>query len=205
MNLKRRKAFTLIELLTVIAIIGILAGILIPAVGAVRKQANIAASKAQLSNYVNAIQMFKGEYNYFPFSAAHEDGGATIGSIGEADFVGALSATLLSGGRIESGSENYGNRRLIAFYTFSESDFSEDDVSSGDDASSEDDASTRRIADRFGNTNIYIAIDGDGDGQIKGLPDPENLTGTIDLRAQVTAYVRDDPSTPETPDYFLYE
>ena len=68
--MKRNKqtfGFTLIELLMVIAIIGILAGILIPSVGAVRKQANIAASKSQLSSYVNAIQMFKGEYGYLPF------------------------------------------------------------------------------------------------------------------------------------------
>lgn len=66
-NIKKISGFTLIELLMVIAIIGILAGILIPTVGAVRKQANIAASKAQLSSYVNAIQLFKGEYNYYPF------------------------------------------------------------------------------------------------------------------------------------------
>ena len=64
---KKISAFTLIELLMVIAIIGILAGILIPTVGAVRTQANLAASRAQLSNYVNAIQMFKGEYGFLPF------------------------------------------------------------------------------------------------------------------------------------------
>ena len=67
---KKISGFTLIELLMVIAIIGILAGILIPTVGAVRTQANLAASKAQLSNYVTAITMFKGEYGYYPFSDA---------------------------------------------------------------------------------------------------------------------------------------
>ena len=61
---RNSSAFTLIELLMVIAIIGILAGILIPTVGSVKKQANIAASKSQLSNYVNAIGMFKSEYKY---------------------------------------------------------------------------------------------------------------------------------------------
>ena len=74
--MKRNKqitGFTLIELLMVIAIIGILAGILIPTVGAVRKQANTAASKAQLSAYVNAIQMFKGEYGYLPFVTGNSD------------------------------------------------------------------------------------------------------------------------------------
>ena len=65
-HMNKKSAFTLIELLMVIAIIGILAGILIPTVGAVRKQANIAASKSQLSNYVNAIGMFKSEYKFYP-------------------------------------------------------------------------------------------------------------------------------------------
>ena len=72
-NKTRQAGFTLIELLMVIAIIGILAGILIPTIGAVRKQANVAASKSVLSNYVNAIQLFKGEYSYFPFVTGGTD------------------------------------------------------------------------------------------------------------------------------------
>lgn len=176
----------------VIAIIGILAGILIPAVGMVKENANIAASKTQLSGYVNAIGMFKGEYNYYPFPDAHDDGGATIPDIGVDEFVGALSATEPEGGRIEpSDSEKYGNRKLISFYDFSDTDFREgtEDV---------------EIADRFNNTNIFIAIDGDGDGLIEGLPDPDGA-GTIDVRTKVTAYVLDDTGTAETPDYYLYD
>jgi prepilin-type N-terminal cleavage/methylation domain-containing protein/prepilin-type processing-associated H-X9-DG protein len=54
-----RAAFTLIELLTVIAIIGILAGILIPAVGKVRDVAN----KAKSSNNMRSIAVSYATYS----------------------------------------------------------------------------------------------------------------------------------------------
>lgn len=190
---RRQQGFTLIELLTVIAIIGILAGILIPVVGTVKRSANIAASKVQLSGYVNAIGLFKGEYNYYPFADAHKDGGETIPIIGVAEFVGTLSATKPDGSRITSAdTEKYGNRKLISFYDFSASDFINPN------------SSNPEIADRFSNTNIFIAIDGDGDGQIKAVPNP-NGTGTLDIHTKVTAFTLNDPNTAQTPDYYLYD
>ena len=51
-------AFTLIELLTVIAIIGILAGILIPAVGAVRQKASQAKSSSNMRQIALAYNNF---------------------------------------------------------------------------------------------------------------------------------------------------
>lgn len=53
-----RSAFTLIELLTVIAIIGILAAILIPTVGAVRAKAASTKSASNLRQLGSALQMF---------------------------------------------------------------------------------------------------------------------------------------------------
>lgn len=188
----RKQAFTLIELLMVIAIIGILAGILIPVVGKVKELGNIAASKSQLSAYVNAIGLFKGEYNYYPFPDAHGDGGESIPDIGTDEFVGALSATKVDGGRIsrEEGISN-GNRKLIAFYDFAETEFIVTDDG-------------KRVADRFENTNIFIAIDGNGDGLIIGIPNPDPEEEIFKLRAKVTAYVLDDDEPDEKPDYYLY-
>ena len=195
-NMNRKSGFTLIELLMVIAIIGILAGILIPTVGAVKKQANKAASKAQLSQYVNAIQLFKGEYGYFPFVSAQANGGASIPSITENKFIGALSARKVNGDKITSSTDSDldGNRRLIAFHSFSESEFLNGDSSTGE------------IADRFENTNIFIAIDGTGKGKLIGLPKPSG-SGTQELRANVTAYVLDNTATAGEvePDYYLYD
>lgn len=194
MRTLKTPAFTLIELLMVIAVIGILAAILIPVVGSVKTKGNIVASKSQLSGYVNAIGLFKGEYNYYPFGPeAYADGGATIPAIGEVRFLGELSATKLDGTPLTTAG-SLGNRKLIDFYNFSKSDFKDGDVSTG------------KIADRFNNTNIFIAIDGDGDGLIKGVPDPDKPGGAkVEIRSQVTAYVLNDPATGETPDYFLYE
>jgi len=111
-----RKGFTLIELLMVIAIIGILAGILIPAVGAVRKQANIAASKSQLSQYVTALQQFKGEYNYYPFVTGGSDTDIDL-STQSAAFIEVLSARDPSTGAKSPG-PNDENRRQIGFHSW---------------------------------------------------------------------------------------
>lgn len=61
-------AFTLIELLTVIAVIGILASILIPVVGNARSSAMAAKSRYEFTQIANACIKFKADYGYWPSS-----------------------------------------------------------------------------------------------------------------------------------------
>jgi len=56
-------AFTLIELLTVIAIIGILAAIIIPTVGAVREKAQRSVDGNNLREIIKAAQIYAGDNN----------------------------------------------------------------------------------------------------------------------------------------------
>lgn len=55
---RRRQAFTLVELLCVIAIVGILAAILIPVVGSVRESARIGACVSNLRQIGTAFQLY---------------------------------------------------------------------------------------------------------------------------------------------------
>ena len=172
--------FTLIELLMVIAIIGILAGILIPTVGAVRTQANLAASRAQLSNYVNAIQMFKGEYGYLPFVSGNSDERVDLSSVSACkEFMETLSARSSTTGRVLTTPVG-GNRRLISFLSFSESEFFLDES---------DEVDPSQIADRFNNTKITIVIDGNGDQRVTVK---DSSGKNKEIRALVSAYVDDD-------------
>ncbi|MCU0791405.1 MAG: DUF1559 domain-containing protein [Opitutaceae bacterium] len=69
------RAFTLIELLTVIAIIGILAAIIIPTVGRVRSSARDASCKSNLRQIALATNLFTTERGVFPLSSGNTPGG----------------------------------------------------------------------------------------------------------------------------------
>lgn len=67
---KRIGAFTLIELLTVIAIIAVLMGLLFPALSGVKNTARKAQAKNDALGIVNAVKAFYTEYGKYPLASS---------------------------------------------------------------------------------------------------------------------------------------
>jgi len=65
---RRSRAFTLIEMLVVIAIIAILAGILLPALSKVKLQAKVRLAKAEMNMIASAIKDYESSYDRYPAS-----------------------------------------------------------------------------------------------------------------------------------------
>ncbi|MGQ9661010.1 MAG: type II secretion system protein [Kiritimatiellia bacterium] len=71
----KRTAFTLVELLTVIAIIGILAALLLPAVNAVKESGRRARARAEVYQLETAWKAYYDDYRTFPAAAPGDNGG----------------------------------------------------------------------------------------------------------------------------------
>lgn len=69
--LKNRKGFTLIELMVVIVILGILAGVAVQSMGSgATDKANEARAKADIRTIVSALEMYKLDVGAYPITAA---------------------------------------------------------------------------------------------------------------------------------------
>ncbi len=60
------KGFTLIEMLIVIAVLGVLAGVVVPNVASFTKAGNIAAANSEAANVKTAALAYLAEYGVFP-------------------------------------------------------------------------------------------------------------------------------------------
>ena len=145
-----RSGMTLVELLTVIAVISILIGILIPTVSTVRTSASKAKAKIILNQWAAAIETFRGEYGFYPAFGFNTTDQVIDSTEDTEEFVEVLSSRKPDGTQSDP-PPAAGNRKRISFYTFSEGEISDADL----------------LVDVFGGTPIAVLMDLNYDGIIK--------------------------------------
>jgi prepilin-type N-terminal cleavage/methylation domain-containing protein len=213
-NRAKAFAFTLLELLAVVAVIGILAALLFPGLTAARVAANKARTRVQFSEWASALEGFRREYGYYPVL----DSTGLLNPPGQAtdpgqphlfhDVLAARrrdgSALPATGGTIESLAAEAQNRKLISFHSFSGSEFTADHS-----------PWPNLLCDACGNTEIAVLVDRNLDGVIQAgsdfatLPSVGGITpGWADfpaagIRAGVIFYAPAPGATVQNPGFIF--
>jgi prepilin-type N-terminal cleavage/methylation domain-containing protein len=136
----RSTGFTLVELLTVIAIIAILAAVLVPTIGTAMKNAKVAKSRVQLNNLVEMCIQYKQAYKIWPTFgpvALNTDTSFSLKDV-RPRFVDIMT------GNPTTPDLKY-NKQKIPFATFNDADLTTDVV-------------THTPIDAFQNDDIYLVF-----------------------------------------------
>lgn len=193
--------FTLLELLAVVATIGVLAAILIPTVGAARGSAHKARTRVQFNQWGTAIELFRSEYGHYPvFDAANLVNAGAGGS--DHVFHDTLAGRRRDGTPLTSGSAALAqNPKRITFHGFPEAEFAGHGT-----------LAPPLLCDPLGNTEIAVLVDRNLDGVIdaadfgtlplvRGLRPDESVFPATGVRAGVVFYAVLPDATPERPEF----
>lgn len=123
MNLvKKEKGFTLIELMIVVAIIGILAAIAIPQFASYRVKAFNASAQSDLRTAQTTFEVFFNDNDLYPPTEALQTGAITLGSGTSAVTLNTSSGVWFSSGTNATGQAyNANSKHLSGDITFSSS------------------------------------------------------------------------------------
>jgi general secretion pathway protein G len=152
--------FTLVELLAVIAIIAVLAGILLPTLTAVRASALRAQTRVRFIQWTAALEQYRQEYGCYP--ALGVDGRLATAA-DTLQFIRTLSGRNPDGAAVASAADLNGNLKRLAFCAFTGSELYDPDSPEG----VADLNGNELLRDAFGNIEIGVLVDRNGDGLIR--------------------------------------
>jgi prepilin-type N-terminal cleavage/methylation domain-containing protein len=198
------RAFTLVELLTVVAVLGVLAAFLLPSVGAARAAVQIGRTRLQFAGWMTAFEAHRQEYGRYPTlpggaGAALINAGAGATSAESHWFHDVLAGRHRDGSSLpDSFAGNPWRRRLLRFG--GDEFVGTREVAEGLNRENE----LGLLRDAFGNTSIMVLIDANEDGVIDHAdfgelpallthdgrvgPVPAELTSGHGIRAGVAFY-----------------
>lgn len=193
---RRRPGFTLVELLTVIAIIGILAAALFPAIGGIRKKARQASAQTAFTQWAGAITRYKQVYGFYPnigdtyVTTADTLHLLEVPQVNQR-FVRALSGRSPDGVALIPADRKRLNKNGEEFCSFGLEDFE----------SAGGLTPTTMLVDRFTNRNIRVIFDTDSNTIIRNINVPGGqasipqeinaISQAIGIPARVIIYTTD--------------